>query len=216
MGNGERSGSGGRRNWPVDVAGGVGGAAGGALAMLVGKLADLGGFWPGLIVFLLGSAPASSWGDSPVRSCSAGHPVTGRVNGRLDFGLFLAGTLAGAVLGFLSGAQVVRFGGPNGRQSDVALARLLLIAAGALVWLCLWAVIGMAVGSWLSRADAMSGGIDAILRDIAFTRWGALVGSFVGYGLLSGVRVCFSSKGALAAENERLRDEVARLRENRA
>ena len=54
MGNGEQSGAGDRRNWRVHLAGMVGGAAGGALAFLVGNLVDLSGFWPGLIVFLLG------------------------------------------------------------------------------------------------------------------------------------------------------------------
>jgi hypothetical protein len=46
MGSGERSGSGGRSNWPVRIAGGVGAAAGALLWR-----PDLGGFWPGLIAF---------------------------------------------------------------------------------------------------------------------------------------------------------------------
>ena len=49
MGNGERSGSGGRSNWPVRIAGMVGGAAGAAGALLWRP--DLGGFWPGLVAF---------------------------------------------------------------------------------------------------------------------------------------------------------------------
>jgi hypothetical protein len=64
MGNGERSGSGGRRNWLVDVAGAVGGCAGVALGMLVLTLADLHEFWPWTI------------------ACSAGAGV-GAVLGRL-------------------------------------------------------------------------------------------------------------------------------------
>jgi hypothetical protein len=49
MGNGERSGSRGRSNWPVRIASGVGGAAGAAGALLLRR--DLGGFWLGLIAF---------------------------------------------------------------------------------------------------------------------------------------------------------------------
>jgi hypothetical protein len=55
MGNGERSGSGGQRNWPVAVAGGVGGGAGVALSFLVAALADLHGFWLGMIMVGVGA-----------------------------------------------------------------------------------------------------------------------------------------------------------------
>ncbi len=51
MGNSERSGSPGRSNWPVRIAGGVGGAAGAAGALLWQP--DLGGFWPGLAAFTI-------------------------------------------------------------------------------------------------------------------------------------------------------------------
>jgi hypothetical protein len=51
MGNGERSGSGGRSNWPVRLATGAGAGAGAAVALLWRP--DLGGFWPGLIAFLI-------------------------------------------------------------------------------------------------------------------------------------------------------------------
>jgi hypothetical protein len=58
-GNGERSGSEGRSDWPVRLAGMVGGGAGMALAMLVGALADLPrggwrGFWLGMIMVGVG------------------------------------------------------------------------------------------------------------------------------------------------------------------
>jgi len=49
MGNGERSGSGGRSNWPVRLATGAGAGAGAAVGLLWRP--DLGGFWPGLIAF---------------------------------------------------------------------------------------------------------------------------------------------------------------------
>ena len=77
MGNGEPSGSGGRRNWRVDVAGGVGGAAGGALAMLVGNLADLRGFWPGLLVFLLGLVAGAVLGRLAGSLLFRGPPANG-------------------------------------------------------------------------------------------------------------------------------------------
>lgn len=51
MGNGERSGSRGRSNWPVRIAGGVGGAVGAAGALLWHP--DLGGFWQGLAAFVI-------------------------------------------------------------------------------------------------------------------------------------------------------------------
>jgi hypothetical protein len=52
MGNGERSGSGGRSNWPVRLATGAGTAAGAAVALFVIKpLVDIPGFLPGLIAF---------------------------------------------------------------------------------------------------------------------------------------------------------------------
>ena len=50
MGNGERSESGGRSDWRIRVAGGVGGAAAAAVGLMWRP--DLGGFWPGLIAFV--------------------------------------------------------------------------------------------------------------------------------------------------------------------
>jgi hypothetical protein len=53
MGNGERSGSGGRSDWSVRLATGTGTVAGAALALFVIKpLVDIPGFWPGLIAFV--------------------------------------------------------------------------------------------------------------------------------------------------------------------
>jgi len=49
VGNGERSGSGGRSNWPIRLATGAGAGAGAAIALLWRP--DLGGLWPGLIGF---------------------------------------------------------------------------------------------------------------------------------------------------------------------
>jgi hypothetical protein len=50
MGDGERSGSGDRNDWPVRIAGCLGAAAVGGLALLVSP--DLGGFWPGALAFV--------------------------------------------------------------------------------------------------------------------------------------------------------------------
>jgi hypothetical protein len=52
MGNGQQSGSSGRIDWPFRLAGAVGAAVGGGLALLVMSLADLHLFPLGLIVFL--------------------------------------------------------------------------------------------------------------------------------------------------------------------
>ena len=53
MGSGERSGSGGRSDWRVRLATGVGTVAGAALGLFVMKpLVDIPGFWPGLIAFV--------------------------------------------------------------------------------------------------------------------------------------------------------------------
>jgi len=53
MGNGERSGSDGRRDWRVRLATGAGTVAGAAIALFVIKpLVDIPGFWPGLIAFV--------------------------------------------------------------------------------------------------------------------------------------------------------------------
>jgi hypothetical protein len=54
MGDGERSGSGGRSDWPVRLSGAVGALVGAAVALFVVKplLGDL-GFWPGLIAFVV-------------------------------------------------------------------------------------------------------------------------------------------------------------------
>jgi hypothetical protein len=59
MGNGERSGSGGRSDWPIRIAGMVGTAAGLGGVMLVAAWADLrgrgwGGLWVGLILVAVG------------------------------------------------------------------------------------------------------------------------------------------------------------------
>ena len=51
MGNGERSGSGGRSDWPVKLATGAGACTGAAVGLLWRP--DLGGFWPGLIGFVI-------------------------------------------------------------------------------------------------------------------------------------------------------------------
>jgi ABC-type nickel/cobalt efflux system permease component RcnA len=51
MGNGERSGSGDRGEWPVRLATGLGTCAGAAVALLLRR--DLGSFWLGLLAFVL-------------------------------------------------------------------------------------------------------------------------------------------------------------------
>ena len=53
MGNGERSGPGGRDDWRVRLATGAGTVTGAAVALFVIKpLVDIPGFWPGLIAFV--------------------------------------------------------------------------------------------------------------------------------------------------------------------
>ncbi len=53
MGNGERSSSGGRSDWPIRLATGAGTVAGAAIALFVIKpLVDIPGFWLGLIAFV--------------------------------------------------------------------------------------------------------------------------------------------------------------------
>ncbi|MFO0809109.1 MAG: hypothetical protein U0746_10830 [Gemmataceae bacterium] len=53
MGSDEQSGPGGRDDWRVRLATGVGTAAGAAFGLFVIKpLVDIPGFWPGLIAFL--------------------------------------------------------------------------------------------------------------------------------------------------------------------
>ena len=49
MENGEPSGSGSQKNWPVILSGAVGAGVGVALGPWLVGLADLGGFWPGVI-----------------------------------------------------------------------------------------------------------------------------------------------------------------------
>jgi hypothetical protein len=49
MENGDQSGSSGRSDGPVRLATAIGGGGGAALGLLVRQ--DLGGFWPGVIVF---------------------------------------------------------------------------------------------------------------------------------------------------------------------
>ena len=51
MGDGEKSGSGRRNDWPIRLAGGLGGAAGAALALLWRP--NLGGVWQGSIGFCI-------------------------------------------------------------------------------------------------------------------------------------------------------------------
>jgi hypothetical protein len=51
MGNGERSGSGGRSDWPVRLATAVGLCTGAAVALLLRT--DLGSFWLGMLAFLI-------------------------------------------------------------------------------------------------------------------------------------------------------------------
>jgi hypothetical protein len=76
MGSGEQSGPGGRSNWPVRIAGGVGGAAGAALALLWRP--DLGGFWPGLMGYLImtgvGAVLGQLVGERLFRPSSGGPP----------------------------------------------------------------------------------------------------------------------------------------------
>ncbi len=53
MENGERSGSGGRSDWRVRLATGVGTVTGAAVALFVIKpLVDIPEFWPGLLAFV--------------------------------------------------------------------------------------------------------------------------------------------------------------------
>ena len=70
MGNGKRSCSGGRTNWPVNLAGCVGADAGVALGFLVRALADLREVWPGMIVHAV---------------CVGAGVVLGRLAGSLVF-----------------------------------------------------------------------------------------------------------------------------------
>jgi len=62
MGSGEPSGPGGRRDWPVRIAGAVGGAAGVAAALLLGPLAGIDGFLPGALGVLVGAGAGDALG----------------------------------------------------------------------------------------------------------------------------------------------------------
>ncbi len=62
MKNDEQSGSGGRTNWPVILAGVVGGGAGVALGLLVVTLANIRGFWPGMIAVCVGGSAGTILG----------------------------------------------------------------------------------------------------------------------------------------------------------
>lgn len=138
------------------------------------------------------------------------------LNREMDLGLFVTGILAGAILGLLIGAYGVR--SP-------------LTAVGAFAWVCGWTAIGIAAGGGFARSGiyealhrpspdhpltALGWDMDAVLREIEWRPWGGLAGAIVGYGLFACLRSRLSSKAALLAENERLRDEVAQLKQRRA
>jgi hypothetical protein len=79
MGNGEGSGSGGRSDWRVRLATGVGTVVGAAIALFVIKpLVDIPGFWPGLIAFVavtgVGGLLGRLVGGLLFRPLSAGPP----------------------------------------------------------------------------------------------------------------------------------------------
>jgi hypothetical protein len=132
-------------------------------------------------------------------------------SGRLHLGRFLVGLLTGAIVGLLIGARVGQFASANSLNTPS------LLAAGAYLWLCLWTVIGAALGGWAGRTSTadLEWGIDAIVRYYSGRQWGALLGSVVGYILFLGLCGLLSSGAELAAENERLRGEVTRLRQSR-
>ena len=68
MQNDEQKGSGGRKNWPVAIGGGVGAGAGVALGFLVVSLADLRGlFWPGITAAVVGAGVGAILGQLAVR-----------------------------------------------------------------------------------------------------------------------------------------------------
>jgi hypothetical protein len=127
-------------------------------------------------------------------------------NGRLHLGEYFIGLLVGAILGYSTGERVARF------SSNAAAVSLL--AAGGFLWLLLWTIVGVAVGGWLARSGATNA-LDAVIREYYHKLWGALLGPVVGYCLFLVVCGLLSSRAALASENERLRGEVARLRQDR-
>jgi hypothetical protein len=138
-------------------------------------------------------------------------------NGRLDLGKYLVGLLAGAALGFMSGSRIVRLDRLAGRIADPVHLPSAVLAAGAFMWLCLCAVVGVALGGWIGRsgtAGPQQGPFDPIFREYGYRQWGALLGSFVGYALFLWACGLLSSSAEVAAENVRLRGEVARLRQN--
>jgi hypothetical protein len=163
--------------------------------------------------------------------------------GQFDYFKLSISVAMGAILGYLAGRQVVqgwaatRPAGPSVNPWSAALA------VGAVAWLLLASLVGVAVGGELADANPLGrrfppgslvsapyeaevGGFspDRHVRRRRHRWGGALVGAWVGYGLLAlAVKTkppnrsdLLASNAALAAENERLRHEVARLREGRA
>jgi hypothetical protein len=141
----------------------------------------------------------------------------------------------GAALGYLIGRDV-------GRRATGPWAAV--AAVGAVAGVGLASLAGIAVGSEVASFvssrlaaqpkpptiaphgglfDGLGSGLDAYVRREQYRWWGALAGALAGYGLFRwawAVRAEQAARSApdaeLAAENERLRDEVARLREGRA
>lgn len=120
--------------------------------------------------------------------------------GRLHLGRFLVGFLAGALIGWWTGAL-------SGESAPARGLNAPVLAAGAYLWVCLWAVVGVAVGGWLGRTSTTDSewGIDAFVRYYEGRQWGAFVGAFVGCGLFLALSRVPSSRADLTAENERLR-----------
>jgi hypothetical protein len=117
---------------------------------------------------------------------------------------------------------------------------------GAVAWIALASLIGVAAGSevahvippesaarpqssnapFVEMLQGLSDDFNAYFRRERFRSWGALVGALAGYGLLRwawavrarplGRPEPSAMTAALVAENARLRDEMARLREGRA
>jgi hypothetical protein len=150
----------------------------------------------------------------------------------------LPGVAAGVIIGGFLGLLCAI--GPFGmaRRDGTAPAWSMGVAVCAFLWVCLVTVIGISIGGWWARSsfastapstptdhplaiavDNLADSLDVILREHRYRPWGAAIGALVGFGLFLGFRaLCSCESGAatdLAAENERLRDEVSRLRENK-